>query len=298
MKNSRKEFYQSIINELIDKHGKDHFTYRLLGEKLEVSKQRAKQIVDYYGLDIPRYDYFTSKECADLKKLIQSNKIANYTFKQIYEDRYHKFLPKAFINALVRSSGKNFLSLTNTACYKDYFSKTKTQDKTKRELFTEVQAMFPKRKLNFSSFCSLLDEEKIPFKRKRVNFTTRKNLAARQRNERITLLVGTFLSATSTNPSLYAMGELHTLYEDFAKNSGQTSIEYQLFRANCVLNKTYVARTKPLALLKRLQILGVNLKSLDSKEITEMHNTQYPLFAINPKILNHYVIQNHLGSHK
>ena len=48
MKENRKGFYQEIINEIIKQHGKDNFTYRLMGEKLEVSKQRAKQIVDYY----------------------------------------------------------------------------------------------------------------------------------------------------------------------------------------------------------------------------------------------------------
>ena len=50
MKENRKGFYQEIINEIIKQHGKDNFTYRLMGEKLEVSKQRAKQIVDYYQL--------------------------------------------------------------------------------------------------------------------------------------------------------------------------------------------------------------------------------------------------------
>ena len=81
MKENRKGFYQEIINEIIKQHGKDNFTYRLMGEKLEVSKQRAKQIVDYYQLDIPSYDYFASKECADLKKLIESMRCPSSPFR-------------------------------------------------------------------------------------------------------------------------------------------------------------------------------------------------------------------------
>lgn len=170
MKENRKGFYQEIINEIIKQHGKDNFTYRLMGEKLEVSKQRAKQIVDYYQLDIPSYDYFASKECADLKKLIESNEVSQFTFQELYEKRYKRFLPHAFIMGLVSASGRTLLKKNNKALYEEFFSKTKTHDKTKRELFAEAQAMFPDKRFNYSSFCSDLDERKIPFKRLRKEF--------------------------------------------------------------------------------------------------------------------------------
>ena len=83
-----------------------------MGEKLEVSKQRAKQIVDYYQLDIPSYDYFASKECADLKKLIESNEVSQFTFQELYEKRYKRFLPHAFIMGLVSASGRTLLRKT------------------------------------------------------------------------------------------------------------------------------------------------------------------------------------------
>ena len=81
------------------------------------------------------------------------------------------------------------------------------------------------------------------------------------------------------------MDQFYLLYEDYAKNNGKQSIEYLAFREVVVINKTPVAKTKPVALLNRLLSLGVDLKELSSKEIAELHNAKHPHFAIIPKML-------------
>lgn len=291
----KKGYYQRIVNDIIKEHGKDNFTYRLMGEALEVSKQRAKQIVDYYGLSIPTYNYFGSKECADLKRLIETNEVSQYTFKDLYEKRYKRFLPRAFIMELVGNAEKNLLRLTNKAHYKEFFSKTKTEDKTKRELFAEVQAMFPHRKFNYSSFCSDLDERNIPFKRQRSVFVGNKNLNFRMKREAATKLIQEFLTATAVDPTLYAMDQFYVLYEQHTNGKKRKFIEYITFRETATFMKVPFSRTKPIALRNRLLNLGIDLKAHDSKEIVDCHNARYPLFPITSKMLNAYGLQSYLG---
>lgn len=142
MKENRKGFYQEIINEIIKQHGKDNFTYRLMGEKLEVSKQRAKQIVDYYQLDIPSYDYFASKECADLKKLIESNEVSQFTFQELYEKRYKRFLPHAFIMGLVSASGRTLLKKTTRLYMKNSSARQKLTTKQSASYLPKLKPCF------------------------------------------------------------------------------------------------------------------------------------------------------------
>lgn len=294
-KKSRRAYYQGIINELIKQNGKDNFTFRLMGERLNVSKQRAKQIVQYHHLDIPTKDYFATKEYADLKQLIESDMVSQYTFQELHEDRYKKFLPKSFIRDIVVTSGKSFLRLTNKVLYNRYFNQTKTEEKSKREMFAEVVAMFPDSKLNYSSFCSHIDDCKIPFKRMRKDFVNRKHLASKLRHEAWTVLVDCFLAETAINTNLYAMNQLHALYEDYAKGKGKPSIQYDGFRETIIMNKVPFAHTMPLALLNRLLTLEIDFKGLTNRELAEIHNAKFPHASIIPRMLNDYGLQKAIG---
>ncbi|MHA6898005.1 hypothetical protein [Ralstonia pseudosolanacearum] len=292
---NRKEYYQGVVDELIKQHGEDKFTYRLFGEKLGFTKQRAKQLIDYFQLKIPTHNYFGSTECADLKKLIQSNQVGQYTFQEIYEERYKKLLPKKFIRSLVASAGKTFAKSTDKALYGEFLSKTKTEDKTKQELFADLKAMFPGRVLNYSSFCSDLNKRRLPFKRKRRESLGNKNLVAKLMRENHALLIEGFVRAAAISPALYSTSQLHVLYEDYAKKNGKPSIDYLAFRKSVALNNVPVAKSKPLALLARLLRLGIDLKANSLQEIAEAHNAQFPLFPTIPKMLNDYVLKPHLG---
>ena len=297
MNKNKKEYYQGIINELIESHGEEKFTYRLFGERMNSSKQRAKQVVDNFKLVVPSRDYFGSAECADLRELIQSNEIFQYTLQELQEDRYKKFLPHAFIRALVYSSGKAFSNRTTQGLYTEFFSKTKTDEKSKDELFAEFQAMFPEKEHNYSSFCSDINKRRIVFRRKRKESFGRKNENAKIRREAFSSLIESFLSESTIDSFLYAMNQLYVLYEEFAKNSNTTSIEYRYFKKVASFDKIPLAQSKPAALLNRLISLGVDLKTLDLKEISILHNAQYPQFPATPKMLNDYLIKSHLGRH-
>lgn len=289
MKN-RKTHYQNIVNEVLAKHGEQNFTYRLLGDVLNVSKQRAKQIVDYYNLDTPSSKYH-SAECTDLKALIKSNEVTQYTLNELHEDRYKKALSRNLITSLVKSAGLKLRQESFRYIFDDYISKINSEKKTKYEMFVDLQAMYPDKNFNFSSLCDYINKRKIPFKRIRVSATNSRWKENRLRRETLLSLINEFLTNTSVDPSLFDATQLHVQYETFAKENDKQRIEYLEFRKICVQNKVPIATQKSLALLKRVLALGIDLKAHHTTEIASIHNAQYPLFAINIRELNYYIMK-------
>lgn len=295
-KNNKKEYYQKVINDLIAQHGESNFTYRLFGEALNFTKQRAKQLVDHYQLTIPTYDYLASGEYDDLKKLVESNEIYQHTLKSLYQDRYQKFLPKAFINEFVTSSGKSFLKLTDRSIFGNFFGSTETANKSKRELFAELEALHPDKNFKYTTFCSDLDKRGLPFRRIRAEFSGKKNIDARTRIKNINTKVENFIANHEGDVSLYTPNQLYVLYKEFAKNQKESVINYSEFRKGIVLCKICFARTMPIALKNRLKSLNINLSEHSLKELVAIHNNQYPLFPIVQKHLNNYGIRILLSS--
>lgn len=286
----RKTHYQNIINEVLVEHGEQNFTYRILGGALNVSKQRAKQIADYYDLEVPSSKYL-SAECTDLKALIESNEVTQYTLNELHKERYKKALSQNLITSLVKSAGLKLRQESFRYILDEYISKINSKEKTKREMFDDVQAMYPEKIFNFSSLCDYINKRKIPFKRIRISATNSRWNENRSRRQNLSNLINEFLASTAVDPSLFDATQLHVQYEVFAKDNNKQSIEYLEFRKICVQNKIPIAKQKSLAMLKRVLALGINLKAHNTTEIASIHNVKYPQFAITIKELNYYVMK-------
>lgn len=280
-----KIFYQGKIDKIVSKLKSVNvkFSNNKLAHELGVSRERARQIIQEYDLQVPKYDYLNSEEFKDLKALVESGEVVNFTPEQLFKDRYKEFLPKDLIRGYVSSSGKGFTK-TRKGVYNEFFSKTTTEDKELEELFGEIKAMFPMKRFNYWSFCMAVWDRALPYKKKRKGSDNSRVLKATAEVNKESEAFLNFIKKNKIDCSLYAISQIMAMFNQ----DREVAIDVKIMRKVLLRNSIVIAKTKSVALVNRLMSLNIDLKAHSFDEIVEMHNEKFPNVKTAKKDLYNY----------
>ena len=281
----KKAFYQKKVDSVIRSLKDKKFSSSKLAIELGVSRERARQIIREYDLVVPSYDYLNSEQFADLKELVESGDVANFTSEELYRERYKKFLPKDLIRGFVSSSGKYF-SNTKKGIYAKFFANTITEDKDVDELFLAIQEMFPKKKFSYWAFSVAVYERRIPYKKKRtIKFPNSRATNAKNEVDKLSEEILKFLEEGEIESIHYNISQLMGMFNEERKDK----VEVPLFRRVLLVNGIDTSRTKSLAFVNRVLSLNIDFKEHTFDEIVELHNNKFPnLKATKKDLYNHY----------
>mgnify|MGYP001306936098 CR=1 FL=1 len=281
----RRESYQKTINEVVQKLNGKKFCKVHFAEAIGVSRERARQIINRFDLQIPNENYLESPEFADLKKLVMSGEISSFTPEELYENRYKKALPKDLIRGYVSYKGKCFIS-SRSGFFKTFFDNINTEDFTLEELYEEFKKMFPNKaeKMNFWAFSVSCYERGIAYKkiRKPKSNTSKDEIAFRQS----VIEFKDFVEKNNIDCSLYSVSQMALVYEKLG------GVKFTIPKMRKVILKAGLdhVSVKSIALNNRLLSLGIDLKASTNDEIVKAHNDKFPLVPIVRRDLNSYYV--------
>lgn len=279
----RREFYQNKVDSIIKILNGRKFTNKRFAEELNVSRERARQIIKYYSLVVPKCDYYSSEQFKDLKRLVESGEVVNFTHEQLYKERYKEYLPKDLIRGYVSYNGKGF-SITKNGILNEFFSKVQTEGKELEEIFFELQSMYPDKKHNYWAFCENISNRGLPYKRKRKYGTRPKERIASEKLTKISNELLKIIDSENIDCSLYSSSQLLQLFNSKLK----TKIDKVILRKFILRNSIDIAKTKSFALINRIKSLGMNTTDNSFEEMATVHNKNFPMFPVSKKSLSSY----------
>jgi len=282
-KTELKIFYQSRLDKVVNSLGGKKFSNIYFAEEMNVSRERARQIIKYYDLVVPKCDYQSSEQFKDLKRLVDSGEIVNFTHDQLYKDRYKEFLPKDLIRGFVSYSGKGF-SVTKNGVLNEFFSKVKTEGKELEEIFYELQSMYPMKKHNYWSFCMDIFNRGLPYKKKRNHKLREREIIASDKLAKASGELLAFIEVHKLDCQFYSSSQLLELFNLGRKEK----LDRGLFRKVILRNGIVVAKTKSFALVNRLTSLNLNFKDHSFEEVVRIHNEKFPIFQVSKRVLYSY----------
>ncbi len=282
----KKTKYQEAINEIIEKLNGKKFCKAHFAQAISVSRERARQIIDIYKLDVPTRDLLKSNEFQKLKILVDSD-VKEFSLEDLYK-KFNRSLPKDFIRSYVFYKNKIFKE-SKHGVLKLFLKSVNVEEFTLEELFLEFLKTYPSQSKDFNywSFSVYCYARNIKYKRirnQKTKITKNEELLQKMVSE-----FSDFIKKNDIDCSLYSISQIVHLYKELGGVELSISKMRQIL-LKCGSGEEYES-VKSIALNNRLKTLNIDLKNSSKDEIVKVHNEKYKLTPIDKKdLVNWYCI--------